>query len=63
MTMDTMNTPAVEAKIKQMDGEIAKATAENDYGEANRLYAIQQELYGRLPGGSEPMVGRGGRTS
>ena len=62
MTTDTMNTAAIEAKIKGIHQEMEKASAENDFGEANRLYLIEQELYGRLPGAGEPIVGSGGRT-
>ena len=60
---DTMNTAAIEAKIKGIHQEMEKASAENDFGEANRLYLIEQELYGRLPGGGEPLVGQSGRIS
>lgn len=63
MTTDTMNTAAIEAQIKGMEKEIDRANAENDPTEANRLYLIQQQLYGRLPGGSEPIVGRSGRVA
>ena len=63
MTQDNMTTGQVEAKIKDTHREIEKALAENDSTEANRLYMIEQELYGRLPGGGGPVVGQSGRTS
>lgn len=59
---DTMNTAAIEAKIKDIHQKIDRAKAEFDTTEANRLYLIEQQLYGRLPGGSEPAVGHGGRV-
>lgn len=61
--MEHMNTAAIEAQIKETHKAIERATLEFDNEEANRLYLLEQELYRRLPGGSEPVVGEGGRTT
>lgn len=62
-TMDNMATNQIEARIDTLQDEIDAALAKNDHGKAQKKYLLQQALYGRLPGGSEPIVGSQGRTA
>lgn len=63
MTIDNMATNEIEAQIETLQDEIDAALAKNDHGKAQKKYLLQQALYGRLPGGSEPIVGSQGRTA
>ena len=58
-----MATNQIEARIDTLQDEIDIALGRNDHGKAQALFTRQQELYRRLPGGSEPIVGSSGRTS
>ena len=57
---NTMDTKAIEERIDAIEDDIDRAKSRGDYTKANALYAAQQSLYRRLPGGSDPAVGSSG---
>ena len=61
-TMESTMTGTVQAKIDELEDEIDAAQARNDTTKAQLLFEKQQNLYRRLPGGDEPVVGSGGRN-
>ena len=61
--MDSMNTAAIEARIEAIHDEIDVVRAKGRSDKANALYQEALALEARLPGGTEPIVGSGGRTA
>lgn len=60
---DNMSTKDIEARIDALGDDIDKARLQGRPDKANLLYAEQLRLDGLLPGGSEPIIGRDGRTA
>ena len=62
MEKSMTNTGNVQAQIDALEDQIDQATAQNDSIKAQELYTQQQGLYRQLPGGTDSIVGRGGRN-
>ena len=54
------NTNDIQSQIRDMEKAMDRAEVEGDREERSRLFRAQQELYRRLPGGGDPVVGSSG---
>ncbi len=61
--VEHMASANIQARIDDLQGAIERAQSQHDSTKANRLFAEQQALYRRLPGGSDPAIGEGGVTA